>query len=142
MSNIINHEDRPKRMLRKISSSTGIDFKCNVPYRLGEVGFSRIGFADIPVVGCRVSTKDISDVIPIVRQHIMRACAERGLDVGALDLMVTTGHERRKRKVVDENDASPSFGKNKILNVWRCHLEILRAGSVAAFKEALPRVYL
>ena len=142
MSNITRHESKSQRMLREVSSSHGISFGTDVPYRFAPVGFSRIGFADIPVAGCRVYTKDIEPVVPLVRQHIMRVCHEHGLDVGALEMSVTVGIETRKRKVKDENKSSKSYGKDKILSAWRCHLEITRPDVVKSYQDQLMRVYL
>ena len=142
MSKVIRHENAGQRILRQISKSKSVTFGTTAPFRMGEVGFARIGFADIPVVGCMVNCKQSIDIIAIVRQHILRVVADLGLDDSALTHTVSIGIESRQRKFNDENPSSMSFGKNKIGQVVRCHLEITRPEAVASFKDALPRIYL
>jgi hypothetical protein len=142
MSKVTRHEDEIARLLRATSKSTAVTWGTTAPFALGQVGFSRIGFADIPVVGCRVYTPSVNSIIAVVRQHILRKVAELGLDDSALDLLVHVGIESRKRKFKDENPSSESHGKNKMGQVVRCHLEITRRDAVPSFQDKLTRIYL
>jgi len=142
MSKISRHEPEVDRRLREISSSQNIHWGTRLPYRMGEVGFASIGFADIPVVGCRVYCPNAHGMIPVIRQHIMRKVSELGLDDSALELTVHLGIESRKRMFEDENAASSSHGKKKFGQVARCWLEITRKEVVADYRDKLTKIYL
>jgi len=139
---ISRHEDKGKRLLREISKSKHVTFGTDAPYKLGQIGFSQIGFASIPAVGCRVYTHSIDSIIPVVRQHIMRTIASHGLNTAAVELRLHVGIESTRRKFVDENPSSPTLGKNKMGQVARCHLEITVLPCVPEYQEKLTRIFL
>lgn len=137
-------ESAPNRALRDISQSAAITFGTSVPFELEAVGFCSIGFADIPVLGClgHFRSKDINAMIPIARQHIMRAASERGMPIYALGLQVHVGIESRERMFTDQNEGSSTTGKRKRGAVVRIHLEIADRSLVTVFSAAFRRVYL
>ena len=61
-----------------------------------------------------------------------------GYDSDCLAFVPTVGRESRQRMFVDDNDASPTYGKRKRGRVYQYAFEIERLGAVAVFK-GLPR---
>ena len=80
-------------------------------------------------------------MVPVVRQHIMRAIEAAGLEVSAVSLTLHHG-ARRDRMFVDENKASASFGKRKRGTTFPCHLEITDLNFRKLFESNLQRIYL
>jgi len=143
MGNITNLEARPARMLRAMSASSCITFGTDAPYQFGAVGFASIGFADIPAVGftghCR--RDDVSALVPMARQHILRAVKAADLPVDAVDLRVVVGARSRERMFTDANPTSPSHGKRKRGAEVAFTLEVRREFR-RAFESKLPKVWL
>ncbi len=141
MSNVTRFESEGQRRLRDISESENVEFGTDAPYHLGKVGFSLVGFASLPVVVFVGHCPSVEAFVPVARQHMLRACKAAGLDTSALTLKPMVG-AWRKQKFVDENKSSKSFGKNKIASRLIVSLEITRPEEVAAYRAALPKVYL
>ena len=144
MSRLARFENKSQRVLREISASVNSTWGTTVPFKFGKVGFAINGFADIPVVGFQAYTSDPAAIIPSARQHILRAVFDKKneLNLEALSLTVTLGIKADRRRFVDQNDASQSFGKNKMGRRVMYYLEITMPSEVPAFREAFGRVYL
>ena len=144
MARIQRLESHPNRLLRAVSASSAITFGCDAPYRFGRVGFSEVGFAHIQTVGFTgfARERDMSAIVPIARQHILRAVSDAGLPVDALELRITIGIKSRERLFVDENPSSPTEGKRKRGREIRFYLEIPDYRIARQFRETLPAVYL
>ncbi len=143
MGNLRRLEDASNRALRDCSASSAITFGTDAPFQLGAVGFTEIGFADIPAVGFVGHCKraDVPAVLAVARQHILRAVDAAGLPSAAVALCVHWGTETRERVFTDANPSSASHGKRKRGAVVRFHLE-LREAHRREFRAALQKVYL
>ena len=132
------------KLARDIANSSHIHWKSTSPFRVGEVGFARVGFADIPCVTVPVYCKPDDNLTPIVRQAVYSFINARfkgtGYDSDCLEFTPTVGCGSRRMKFVDENRDSPTVGKNKFGVCMRFRFEITRKDAIAVF-EALPRHY-
>lgn len=110
--------------IRQTSSpSGGSRWGTSAPFSLGEVFIRRIGFADIPVVGCTVIAKDATSVVPVVRQHVFYELETQGVPNEAISCGPTVA-VRRQRMFTDANEDSPTKGKNKRGLEMEFHFEI------------------
>jgi hypothetical protein len=137
-------ENESDRLLRAMSASQSIEFGTDAPYAFEPVGFARIGFADIPALGFigHLRSRDLTALVPMARQHIIRAAVARDMPVHALELRVHLGTESRERMFTDQNEGSKTTGKRKRGSVVRFHLEIIDRACIKAFSDAFGRVYL
>jgi len=104
-----------ERLLRQLATSSACRFGTTAPYELGPVQVRRVGFADIPVVEVPVfcRSKDVSALVPIVRQHVF-AELESAL-IPSRILAFTPGVSvGRRRSFTDCNESSPTLGKSKV----------------------------
>ena len=143
-NNLRRLESEARRLMRGASASTAITFGNQLPYHLEPVGFARIGFADIPAVGCicHCRSESVAAMVPTIRQHILRAIDAAGLDIAAVSLTVQVGMSARQRMFIDSNPASASVGKRKRGSDVRCHLELIETSLRKRFEDTLQRVYL
>ena len=122
--------------IREMAASKVITFGNSVPYAIGAVRIERIGFADIPMCWLRVNCReaDIGPMVPVVRQKLYRWLEENGVPNSALTFSPRVAAIRDRERFVDENESSPSCGKNKFGGSFRFSFEI-RADRVKEFFE-------
>jgi len=114
-----------EQTIRTVAASFNIDCGTNAPYQMvGDVYIEKIGFGQIPVVGINIIGKEIESLVNIARQVVFREVVSQGVSPHALQIRPTVCKESRKRKFVDCNESSPSFGKNKMGHEIRFHFEI------------------
>lgn len=111
----MNENTEIDQLVRAAASSLAISWHTDAPYRIEGVRAERVGFASLPSVVLDVycRAEDLGAVIPIVRQRVYGELAERGWrpeDISVVP-MVSAG---RTRKYRDENERSPSHGRNKM----------------------------
>lgn len=143
MSNVRRFEDEPARMLRAMSGSRCISFGTDAPHAtLGRVGFRFVGYAQYARVGfdTYALARDTSALVPIARQHIMRACSEAGLDLAGLDLLIHTSASTREFVRQDVNATSKTSGRRRRFVRVSFALDVL-AGWVGPYRAKLPSVY-
>jgi hypothetical protein len=107
--------DHDERLLRKLATSSCFRFGTNAPYELGPVRVRRVGFAGIPVVEVPVyrRSRDISAIVPIVRQHVFGEL-ESAL-IPSRILAFTPGVSvGRRHRFIDRNESSLTLGKTKV----------------------------
>lgn len=104
-----------ERLLRELATSSACRFGTTVPYELGPVLVKKVGFAAIPVVEVAVfcRSKDISALVPIVRQHVYGELESALIPSRILAFRPTVSVGRR-RKFTDRNESSPTLGKTKV----------------------------
>ena len=111
----VTNMDPNERLLRELAASSSCRFGTTAPYELGPVRVRRIGFADIPVVEVPVycRSKDISALVPIVRQHVFGELETALIPSRILAFRpgVSVG---RRRRFTDRNESSPTLGKTKV----------------------------
>ncbi len=114
--------DDDQALLVQAHTSLAIHWGTTAPFKIGKIYCRRIGFANDPMIEVEVNVKDcdVPALVPILRQRIYGELAERGWAPEAIDFKpsVQTG---RRRKFVDENEYSESFGKNKIAETHLYH---------------------
>lgn len=118
--------EQTETLIRDISSSLCIRWGTDAPFAIGQVRAERIGYADIPCVVVTVDCRDedVSALVPIVRQRVFGELAERGW-ANTVVRVAPSAQRNRRRRFVDSNESSPSFGKNKFGNEHRFSFEIL-----------------
>ena len=106
--------DTNERLLRELAASSCCRFGSTAPYELGAVRVRRVGFAEIPVVEVAVfcRSKDISALVPIVRQHVYGEL-ESALIPSRILAFVPGVSVGRRRRFIDRNESSPTLGKTK-----------------------------
>jgi hypothetical protein len=103
-----------QELLKTLHTSLCVRFGTDVPYALGRISGEKVGFAQLPSVVLDVYCRpeDISALVPIVRQRVYGELAERGWS--ADDIGFQPGvQQNRRRKFRDENESSPSYGRDK-----------------------------
>lgn len=121
-------------LLKSIHSSLCIRFGTSAPFLIDGIRAERVGYARIPGaiadVICR--EEDIPALVPIVRQRIYGELAERGWTPDDIQFQPTVQRGRR-RKFVDGNESSESFGANKFGVEHRFLFEMERELAQATF---------
>jgi len=142
MAKVVKLEDEVSRLLRGVSASQGVSFGCDAPYALGKVGWIRRGFADrfLVKVNGFARARDLSALVPVARQHILRAVAAADLPLHAIDLMVHIKQER-ERLFTDTNPTSQSCGKRKRGVAVEFALEISNRMEQGVFVKKLDQLY-
>lgn len=132
--------EQTETLIRDISSSLVVRFGTTAPYSIGPVTAERIGYADIPsivtTVHCR--DEDTSSLVPIVRARVFAELAERGW-ANTVVRVVPSVQRNRKRRFVDGNEDSPSFGKPKFGLEHRFSFEIVDTAFAAVVFEKRNR---
>lgn len=103
-----------EELVRGLHASLVVSFGTTAPFAIGKVRAEKVGFASIPrvVVDVDCRAEDVGALVPIVRQRVFAELAERGWDNHVIGLKPGVGQWRRRR-FVDQNEDSESFGKNK-----------------------------
>ena len=103
-----------EHLLRELAASSACRFGTMVPYELGALQVRKVGFAAIPVVEVAVfcRSKDISALVPIVRQHVYNELESLLIPSRILAFRPTVSGGRRRR-FTDRNESSPTLGKTK-----------------------------
>lgn len=119
-------DEQTETLIRDASSSLCVRWGTDAPFAIGQVRAERIGYADIPCVVVTVDCRDedVSALVPIVRQRVFAELAERRWANTVLRVSPTVQRNRRRR-FIDGNESSPSFGKHKFGNDHRFSFEIV-----------------
>lgn len=101
-------------LLRTAHSSLCIRWGTNAPFAIGHVSAEKIGFASDPCVVVTVDCRDedVSSLVPVVRQRVFAELAERGWENQVIEFVPSVQRNRRRR-FVDQNEESESYGRNK-----------------------------
>ena len=107
--------EQHERLLRDLAASSACQFGTNAPYELGPVQVKKVGFANIPVVevGGFCRSRDLSALVPIVRQHAYGELESAMIPSRILAFRPTVSVGRRRR-FTDRNESSLSLGKTKV----------------------------
>ena len=112
-------------LAKRAHNSLSIRWGTLAPYRIEKARAERIGYADIRclVVTVYCRDEDLSALVPVTRQHVYRELAERGWGPDDIDFHPSTQMGRRRR-FVDDNESSESYGKNKFGTEYRFSFEM------------------
>lgn len=104
-----------ERLLRAVHSSLTVRWGTSAPYAFGKVRCERANFAQDPFVELDVVVPDesLGSVIPVARQIVFGELAERGWPNTMVEFTPRVARGRRRR-FVDQNEASESTGRNKM----------------------------
>ena len=116
--------DVDEQLLRDVHTGLTIRFGTDAPYRIGKIGFEKVGYAQTPmlVVPVDVPANAIDALVPIARQAAFAYLAERGVPDSALQFACSV-RMGRKRRFADDNESSPSHGANKMGLACAFHFE-------------------
>lgn len=127
--------------IRTIAKSHCIEFRTTAPYAFAGVTCCRKGYADIPVVSVTMYGLWAQDLVPIARSEAYKVLEACDLTSDCLDLSPTVAKSSRRRKVVDTNTSSRSFGKNKMLYEMSFSFEVIDRDAIPAIRNCLPRSF-
>jgi hypothetical protein len=122
-----------EELLKAMHSSLTIRWGTSAPFHIGPISGEKVGFAQDPSVVLTVICReeDLSALVPIVRQRVYGELAERGWTPD--DIGFTPGTQRnRRRKFIDQNESSDSYGKAKFGMEYRFRFDIVTARMKAA----------
>lgn len=105
-----------QKLLTGAHASLCVQFGTTAPYALGAIRCERVGFADLPFVtiSVMVAQRDMDALAPIARQHVYRYLAERDIAPEMVKFSPSVGGSYRRRRFCDQNESSPTCGKNKM----------------------------
>lgn len=123
-------------LLRAAHSSLAISWGTTAPFAIGKARCERASFSQDPHVEVEVTVPmdAFPGVIPVVRQRVFAELAERGWDNTEIAFTPRVALGRR-RKFVDENESSSSFGRSKFGEQHTIRFPIVKCGPLhrAAF---------
>lgn len=108
-----------RELLVGLHASLAVRFGTSAPFTIGAIRGVKVGFAQDPCVVCDVVCRDgdLSSLVPIVRQHVYRELSGRGWDVredAELVAFTPSTQRGRRRRFVDANESSETFGRNRM----------------------------
>jgi len=115
-----------EKVLRAIHASPNITMGTTMPFQLGRMTISHVGFADIPMIGMEMWAPSSEGLTAIVRQQVYAELKSAGISHEVIAFTPSVGRGRR-RKFVDCNQSSLTLGKNKMGYEWLWHFEITRS---------------
>lgn len=119
------NDNQIKSLIASGSANGTFVHKTNQPFRIGEFFLRRVGFAGIPSIVCTATHPEGVSMVPIVRQVLYSKLREKGLPYNHQAIRITPGVSKgRRKKFVDANENSPTFGKNKFGIEWEYRFEI------------------
>jgi hypothetical protein len=125
-----------EQLLRELHNSICISFGTTEPYAIGKTSAECVGFAQIPSTATRVNCRerDVSSLVPIVRQRVYAELAERGWSHDDLEFKPSVREERRRECMFrDENESSESLGQRRRGREYTFHFDMRQELAKATF---------